>query len=414
MSRLLRSFCIAWILALPSLMIADRAQAIEVKCIEASKYKYLWKLFDDDPKKFAAYLQIDPANLPNPEFCRAALLTGGIDFNGETSKLIDFILANRGWLSTLYLSSGGGSVTQGVELALVVRMFWLKTRANFPKPIAYEPDFVLPPLAGWGPRAAPATPDTSANALIVGPGWPKFTQAIKPLAQPEEGSGTTNCISSCSMIFSAGIDRQGVIRLHRPHNNGAFKDDGLNPNVSLSGTMESLQGSERLQVALYDQMDSGEAFIRTYRTTSANITLPATTTRTPPYVSDLMLKGCKSDAAQLQDIDTQTRSAIGYINWSGEGFVDTERLRLALRTVYERREPVESCVAVLHETERLKRYARICKQKCEQAGVMNLVKEQYRQVAAKATPPKPEPLPAAKPNTAPAQATTQKPAVQKK
>jgi hypothetical protein len=273
-------------------------------------------------------------------------------------------------------------------------MFWLKTRAAFSRPLAYDPDFLLPPLANWSPQTPEGTPDTSANTQLLASGWTKFTQATRSLPPPLEGSGSTSCISACSMIFSAGIDRQGIVDLHRPRYSNAIDGIGTDPNISLSGVMEGLQGAERLQVALYDQMDSGEAFIRTYRTTATNITRPATTTRIPAYVSDLMLAGCKSDAAQLQDLEAQARSAVGYIGWASEGFVDTERLRLALRTVYQRRQAVELCVAQLHERERLKRYADLCKQNCDRASVTALMREQYRRVVAKATPPKPDAPPA--------------------
>ena len=184
MWRTARFFCLVASLALPVLFASGRAQAIEVKCIEASKYKYLYKLFDDDPKKFAAYLQLDPAKLPDPEFCRAALLNGPITHTpDETRALLDAIIANKGWLTTIYLRSGGGSIGEGVKLALLTRMFWLKTRARFPVPIEYEPDFLLPPLAGWAPRAESAKPDTSANAKLAA-NWQTYQRTIRPLPQP--------------------------------------------------------------------------------------------------------------------------------------------------------------------------------------------------------------------------------------
>jgi hypothetical protein len=409
MRQFFRLICLSGLLALYYLLAPGDAQAIEVKCIEASKYKYLWKLFDDDPKKFAAYLQLDPAKLPSPEFCRAALLTGGIGFaNAETQALLDFIIANQGWLATLYLRSGGGSIGEGVKLALLTRMFWLKTRSSYPVPIDYEPDFLLPPLGGWAPRGEAAKPDTSANAKVVAANWPNFARLTKPLPQPVEfrGRGVAGCVSSCSMIFVGGIDRQGVVNLHRPNHNGAIKDNAVDPNVSLSEAVANLQGSERFQVALYEQMDAGEAFVRTYRTQPNNYTAPATTSRMVPYISDIMLSGCGSDAAQLQDIDTQIRSAIGHVNEAAEGFVDTEHLRLALRTVYERRELVENCVAIQNERERLSRFSKLCGKTCDAKAITKQLIEQYQQVAAKATPPQPSTPP--RPSEPPKPATASK------
>ncbi len=259
--------------------------------------------------------------------------------------------------------------------------------------LVYEPDFLLPPL-GFIPRTPPAAPDASPNAKIVSANWNKFVETIKPLPQPEEGTEPTRCASACAMAFSGGIDRQGIVRLHRPLNSGAIKDvkeKGDKSDLSLLTTMERLQRAERERTAVLEQMDPGESFIRATRMQPTNFTVPATATRTPSYVSDLMLAVCGSDAAQLQDLDTQTRSAIEYVDWNGEGFVDSERLRLALRTIYQRREQVEACVAALHEKERLKRFAEACKQQpCSLAAVLDAVKKQHRAVTAAARLPKSE------------------------
>lgn len=372
--------------------LPGRAQAVEVKCIEASKYKYVWQLFENDPRRFAAYLHTDPARLPNPEFCRAALVTGGMA-KDEAGKLVDFVIANQGWLATLYLESGGGSIAEGVMLSLVTRMFWLKTRASFEKPIVYAPDFMLAPLDARLTETAVAAPDRQPGEPEVN--WSRFVQSTRALPQATQGSGITRCVSSCSMVFSAGIDRRGVVYLHRPRNTSAFAQPG-DAKVSLSQVLESLQGAERFQVALFDKMDSGENFIRTYRTTATNITVPATTSRLPSYVSDLLLQGCGSDAAQLEDLEMQTRSAIGYIGWSAQGFVDTARLRGALRRIHERQSAVESCVAALHEKERLRRYDIVCARVCTRESVMNALRREYAAMVARATPPRPAP-PAAPP-----------------
>src|SRR5262245_15135332 len=106
-----------------------RAEAIEVQCIEASRYKHLWRIFNGDSAKFAAYLMIDAAKLPDPELCRAAIVTGPIVQNMDAGKFLDFILQNKGWLSTVYLASPGGNVGEGIKLGYLVRSFWLKTEA---------------------------------------------------------------------------------------------------------------------------------------------------------------------------------------------------------------------------------------------------------------------------------------------
>ena len=61
-------------LTIGGLLPGNRAEAIEITCIESSKYRHLFKIFGDDPKKLADYLRIDANRLPQPDFCRAALI----------------------------------------------------------------------------------------------------------------------------------------------------------------------------------------------------------------------------------------------------------------------------------------------------------------------------------------------------
>ena len=41
-----------------ALVRSEAAKAIEVQCIEASKYKYLYQMFDNDRAKFAEFLRV--------------------------------------------------------------------------------------------------------------------------------------------------------------------------------------------------------------------------------------------------------------------------------------------------------------------------------------------------------------------
>ena len=98
---------ILFLLAVATVVGIGRAAALEVTCIEASKYKHLYKIFGGDARKFAAYLQIDPGRLPGPEHCRAALISGKVEPPSaqDVAKLADIIVQNEGWLATLHLSS---------------------------------------------------------------------------------------------------------------------------------------------------------------------------------------------------------------------------------------------------------------------------------------------------------------------
>ncbi|MBV8839959.1 MAG: hypothetical protein JO000_25775 [Alphaproteobacteria bacterium] len=87
----------------------------------------------------------------------------------------------------------------------------------------------------------------------------------------------------------------------------------------------------------------------------------------------------------------QTRSAIGYIGWSGQGFVDTGRLLRALRQIHDRQSGIEACVAALHEKERLRRYDIVCARVCTRESVMDAMRQDYAALVARATPPRPAP-----------------------
>ena len=101
------------VLCLVQDFVIGRAAAIEVQCIEASKYKYLYQIFGGDSKKFATYLQLDAGKLPNPEHCRAALISGGIEAPQakDADKLLAVITQNKvGWPPCTWPRAGARSV----------------------------------------------------------------------------------------------------------------------------------------------------------------------------------------------------------------------------------------------------------------------------------------------------------------
>ena len=122
--------CVVRILLFVALALASAtkgASAAEVSCIEASKYKHLFLLFDNDPRKFAAYFGLPQGQFPRPEYCRAALVNGGYGAEADIANVMKIIVDNRGWLSTIYLQSGGGLVRVGVGTGILARNFWLRT-----------------------------------------------------------------------------------------------------------------------------------------------------------------------------------------------------------------------------------------------------------------------------------------------
>ena len=65
-------------LILASCLPIKPLRAADIRCIDASKYKYLWKIFDNNQQKLAEFLKVSPSQLPAPEMCRAILVTGTI------------------------------------------------------------------------------------------------------------------------------------------------------------------------------------------------------------------------------------------------------------------------------------------------------------------------------------------------
>jgi len=163
-----------WLVGLVALIatgLVETVAAIEVHCIDESKYKHLYQLFGGDARSFAAYLNIDPNHLPDPETCRALLVSGGIGDPNDREKLLDAVARSKGWLAAVYLNSGGGSVWTGQQLGYIVRAFRLKTFTahNSGNKVFYEPDFAL----------APSSPALSAAAAGKTAGI-----AVAPQPQP--------------------------------------------------------------------------------------------------------------------------------------------------------------------------------------------------------------------------------------
>ncbi|MBX9844268.1 MAG: hypothetical protein K2Z80_20910 [Xanthobacteraceae bacterium] len=377
------------ILALAGGAGIGRAAAIEVTCIEASKYKHLYKIFGGDARKFAAYLQIDPGRLPGPEHCRAALVSGKVELPAaqDVARLADIIVQNEGWLATLHLSSTGGSLGAGYQLGFLARNFWLKTTTARVTGTAllYTPDFFVPPLGGAtapvgtesttpGPAAAPPAPTPEAD---LAQGWQAYLAEQRKLA-PVQASPA--CISACGLIHAAGIERFGVVRLHRSRYSG--EDAFIDQSQSMTITNEGLMRSEETHVAFYRQMDAGPDFISTFQSTPPETTMPVDVSRYPRYVADYLNARCSTDVGQLQRLERQIELSISYLTVALFGpSIKVDRLRGAMQKVREQRSKAEQCVAAAHEKERLAAYDRICKGGCNKQKLAAMAREKMQELA---------------------------------
>lgn len=309
-----------------ALVWPQAAKAIEVQCIEASKYKYLYQMFDNDRAKFAEFLRVSASALPDGEVCRAGIITGKIEMSKEAREdgrdsdyktLLSFIERNRGWLSQLYLASGGGNIGMGLGLAEVTRMFWLKTRSVEGKSFSYRPDFI---------PTAPASQQ-----------WFK-------LAELTVTSGNGRCASACTFMHMAGIDRQGPAYVHRGR-------PGKPGDKSMTEIMEGLDRSEDKILALYRKMDAGEEAIRLFQETTTYTVAPVVVARFPRYVADLLRSKCGVAAVQAYDPQAAERIEI------------------------------ERCVASAHEKERLAQFGKYCRSSCDRSAITTAVKAKLDQLA---------------------------------
>jgi hypothetical protein len=324
------------------------AQPLQVNCIEASRYRHLYQLFGGDPRQLAAFLELDPARLPRPEFCRAILLSGEI-YTGsaiQAGKLLAAIEANQGWLSTVHLASSGGSVQSGYRLGFVTRLFWLKTQTvtTFGRNLNYTPDFFVPPAAT---RSDTADEQPDAERIR---NWRAYLTTQKSLSPMP--IGYAGCASACGLIHTAGVDRAGVVRVHRARVGGAGKDF-INFKKTMSETDRNLLRLELEQIVFYRQMDPGPDFVRHYQETPAQTTTPVEVSRFPRYVADYLTGRCKVNGDQLQELDRQIGNTISELGASQFGYsIKTENLSRSLRQLRHMRGDAERCIAGAHESER--------------------------------------------------------------
>jgi hypothetical protein len=383
MRRLFLTSLVAVVLA--TFGSAKSASAIEVTCIEASKYKYLYMLFGNDRRRLAEYLQVGEAKLPDGELCRAVLVTGRIEAPAKShpagqpsdfDKLYAAIAQNRGWLATIYLASGGGSIGTGLQLGQLTRMFWLKTEAVNDKTLLYQPDFipVSPAQANAASLSAPDVPGDIAD------GWRRYVDAVERLANvPLAGRGT-RCASACTFLHVAGIDRRGPSFVHRGHYTAKSADGKrrVDADRSIADTIEGMQRSEAKIVAHYRHMDAGEEYIRQFQATPTATLTKAVTERIPRYASDQLRARCGTDLGQLESRESKLRAAVAATETSG---TNSERARVELAALPARRSKFEQCVAAANEKERLAQFAKFCRNGCDRTLVASTVRAKVQELA---------------------------------
>ena len=345
------STSVAGLAALGALLFAiSPAQALNVNCIEASRYKNIFRIFNNDPTRFAAYFGINPRQLPNGETCRALLITGPVDpipkdgSESDFDRLLGAIRAGRGWVATLYLASPGGNIATGLRLGEITRMFWLNASAVEGGQFDYVPDFI----GAAGPGSPPATipPDLEA-------GWRDYLAATQPVIHMATNDRQSRrCASACTYLHAAGIYRYGQSYFHRGRRNVRPGRSGAPqpPETSMSELLEGLQKTEDRVVAFYRKMDAGDDGIQAFQNTATETTMAATPPPMPRYIADYLKKQCLS-APQRQNAP-RPQLPLAQRPFP-DGFADLQ------------------CIAASNEHERLSQFAKLCPNDCDRNGLFH-------------------------------------------
>lgn len=333
----------AIVLGCSVLLSLSPARALSVDCIEASRYKYIYRIFNNDPARFAAYFGADPKQLPSGETCRALLVTGRVDriprdsSDNDVDRLVEAIRKGRGWVSTLYLASPGGSVAAGLRLGEITRMFWLNTSAIEGEQFDYVPDFLGPSGPG-SPAAVP--PDLQA-------GWRDYQAATQAFARAAAKDGSARkCASACTFVHAAGIYRYGSTFFHRARRSAPTNQPSApqSREPSMSDLLEGLQESEDRVLAFYRKMDVGDAGIQAFQNTATETTQAVNLPLMPRYIGDYLKKQCFT-AARHQD-GPKPRIPFAQRPFP-DGFADIQ------------------CISASNSRERLTQFAKLCPNDCD-------------------------------------------------
>jgi len=163
---------------LVSILPIRRVHAAEISCISTWGARGAFRL-----KQADLGAHFPSGRRPLPTTCLEALLKGEI-VSGDSEHFASLLRANHPFLDRLLLWSPGGSVEEAMEIGRLARKAMLITQA---------------PNTGIGL-------DDGSGELISTFGMDEFCKGI-----------ACNCASACSLIWAAGIERDGgAVGLHRP------------------------------------------------------------------------------------------------------------------------------------------------------------------------------------------------------
>ncbi|VVB46724.1 protein of unknown function [Beijerinckiaceae bacterium RH AL1] len=323
------------------------AKAMTFTCIESSRYAPLSLLFGGDTGKLKEAL--GQAQLPPANACRAIFASGTTE-RGDPERLAAVLIANRGWIDTVYLNSGGGEVGPANESGFLIRDFWLNT-VVMPAGKFIYPASSLGLSRGGVDDGAIQTYERAVGGYAI---------ALK----------SPWCASACTFLLAAGASRTGVADVHRCRAPGkTIQEEGANADRCLDSSMRRY----------YETMGTGQAIIDAALSTAKATTTPMTMPRFAPTVEDALLQRCGSDLAQLDDLTT----LIGYDDkgaWTMQSLDINDHLPALLKRIEERRRTTDACVRRIHERDRLSAFARYCGYGCSVRSLMDALSLQLAEL----------------------------------
>jgi hypothetical protein len=195
----------------------------------------------------------------------------------------------------------------------------------------------------------------SAYLVSLAAGWDAYRARQRSLlSRPSPGSNF--CASSCVQIHVAGLDRSGIMQVHRPNQGFGHLTDS-----------DNLTESDANMPQFYRYMDAGPRVTQLMQSTSATTVTPVFASRFPRYILDYLIVHCGVDPEQLQGLENQLQTTINEMNPAGADLsLKLDPLRTALGKLRERRQRAEQCVAQAIEQDRLAAYDKLCGQSCDQ------------------------------------------------
>jgi hypothetical protein len=338
------------------------AQALEVRCIEAAKYKHLAHMFQNDAIKLAEFVGAQAFQLPSSDACRAVLITGKIgptegrvtydDTLRDVDKVLQVVARNKGWLATIHLSSFGGNVMSGMLLGELARVLLLKTRSVDRDVSEYIPDFGMVVADQASNRSGRTTVQRPEPIELLADGWRSYLKAISESTRTiRVSSGQGRCASACSDVLVGGVERQGVVYVHRPH---------MAPRIQ--GAPRSIKSFPIIEAAIeqvadyLEAMDAGETIIQGTRSVPSGKAVPARAPRFPSEIAHRLARECRVNVAEVASKNQRPSSGRTRGRKS-----PAAPIRAELARPRAERDAAEICFVRILEQQRLTAFAQYCR-----------------------------------------------------